>query len=387
MKPEGRRDLSIWLMGCIVIGQLCVTCANRIEGAPEARKAVSDYIAFESTRAKRYPENTPFAELPDRAPLLDVFLTGPEGSNVILVSRDRTQSGSFFRGRCRWSPDRKWLAWPGEIALFVSDRSGNTQLVYQHEPLQHPSYGVLPPWGFAWGPGSDRLAIWKSSSKIILIVLLNGKVEREIPVQGNGTLTGLDWSSRNVLAEVTNEGNGSYCICALDAGDENANSIKILGREGPIKWVSFSRDGRNIAFVGSAKTGQSLSWVSVDGSQGGEILKNLAGKEGSPDYWQQWYGEWLCYRPRWHPDGKRLVYGDRSHVYVVDKDGSSTRDLTPAGMIAEAPVWSPDGGRIAFHGKRADERFSIWTMDEYGTNCRRITGEASGNDVYPEWAP
>ena len=58
--------------------------------------------------------------------------------------------------------------------------------------------------------------------------------------------------------------------------------------------------------------------------------------------------------PQISPDGKSVVYArghidrvnDRpeSEIWIVDADGSHNRFLTKGG----APVWSPDGTRIAF---------------------------------------
>jgi Tol biopolymer transport system component len=373
---------------CIVISYLCAGCASETESVPKEGKATPDFIAFESTRTKRYPENTAFAELPDRGPLLDVFLTRPDGSDAILLSRDRAQSGSFFRGRCRWSPDRKWLAWPGETALFASDRSGNTQLVYQHEPLQHLSYDVLPPWGFAWGPVSDRLAVWKSTDTKTVIVGLDGAQRGQISLAQQGKVAGIDWSSADLVAQIVDEENGRFCIYYINMADKNQTPRKVVTREGCIRWISFSPSGQDLVFVGKSGKAWSLLGISIEGLELTEIVQNLSGDAGSPWYWVQSFGERLSNRPRWCPDGSRLVYGDRNHVYVVGKDGTGLRDLTPLGMRAEGPVWSPDGTRIAFHGaKSEDELLDIWTMDGDGNNLRQVTNEPFASDVYPEWAP
>jgi Tol biopolymer transport system component len=51
--------------------------------------------------------------------------------------------------------------------------------------------------------------------------------------------------------------------------------------------------------------------------------------------------------PVWSPDGTRLAYVDAgAHVSVMDAGGSSSHELT--GLVSTDPVWSPDGARVVF---------------------------------------
>jgi TolB protein len=73
---------------------------------------------------------------------------------------------------------------------------------------------------------------------------------------------------------------------------------------------------------------------------------------------------------------KDADYGDSpSDIYVVNPDGSGRRNLTAAGDVFEwSPVWSPDGGRIAFTAQGSElSSTQIYVMNADGSNRRQLT--------------
>ena len=102
--------------------------------------------------------------------------------------------------------------------------------------------------------------------------------------------------------------------------------------------------------------------------------------------------------PVWAPDGKRIAFfSDRDtpywysfNLFVMDKDGSNVRNLTPSIPTVQQPaVWSPDGTKIAYWALEEstsedcqyDNVLSIVGLD--GSNLRRVSAKAS----HLTWSP
>jgi Tol biopolymer transport system component len=64
----------------------------------------------------------------------------------------------------------------------------------------------------------------------------------------------------------------------------------------------------------------------------------------------------------------------------MDADGTNVQQLTRFGSQDDAPVWSPDGKRIAFSSDRYGDR-EIFVMDADGTNVVRTNQKGSD----PDW--
>ncbi|MFP5371216.1 MAG: TolB family protein, partial [Actinomycetes bacterium] len=98
--------------------------------------------------------------------------------------------------------------------------------------------------------------------------------------------------------------------------------------------------------------------------------------------------------PVWSPDGRRIAFvsdrdGDED-VYVMRADGSGVRKLThDAGAPAAdmVPAWSPDGSRIAFVSTRSGGP-EIWVMRADGGRPQQLTdNEPFTVDTTPSWSP
>jgi TolB protein len=88
----------------------------------------------------------------------------------------------------------------------------------------------------------------------------------------------------------------------------------------------------------------------------------------------------------WSPDGRRIAFEvqnaahtkpvNRRAIYVVNRDGSGLRQLTPWKLDAgDQPDWSPDGTRILFRSISTGDftRGDLYSIAPDGTGLHRVT--------------
>ncbi len=138
--------------------------------------------------------------------------------------------------------------------------------------------------------------------------------------------------------------------------------------------VTFSRDGKNIAYV--SLQDETLWTSQADGSQKIQLTY-------PPDH---------AALPRWSPDGKQIVYmgsaiGKPWKAYAISAQGGTPEELLPGPTTEGDPAFSPDGARIVFStGEPSGQRNSeIRTMD---VATKQITTVPGSNGMFsPRWSP
>jgi TolB protein len=135
---------------------------------------------------------------------------------------------------------------------------------------------------------------------------------------------------------------------------------------------SFSPDGTQIAFAGSAGGNPDIYVINASGG-GLKRLTTTRAIEASP---------------AWSPTGSQILYtsdiGGTPQIYVMDTDGVNSRRLTYAGNWNDEGAWSPDASKIAF-ACRNEGDFRICVMDVATGRTVEIAGE--GAEGHPSWSP
>jgi Tol biopolymer transport system component len=90
----------------------------------------------------------------------------------------------------------------------------------------------------------------------------------------------------------------------------------------------------------------------------------------------------------WTPEGK-ILYASRTgenwDIWIVNSDGSDSKQLTADGFIDQQPSSSADGRYVVFQSNRSGSR-NIWRIDADGNNPKQLT-EGSYVDENPVCAP
>lgn len=136
---------------------------------------------------------------------------------------------------------------------------------------------------------------------------------------------------------------------------------------------SWSPDGRRLAFVGRSLCCNWLYSVRTDGT----ALRRVIAQEAR---WPTWSTTGTIAFVNYDDRGGSSV-GLKDGTYTIRPDGSQLRRVFGRYWgTGQQPDWSPDGTRIAFVARR-----HIFTMSATGRRLRRLTDTFGDSD--PAWSP
>ena len=104
--------------------------------------------------------------------------------------------------------------------------------------------------------------------------------------------------------------------------------------------------------------------------------------------------------PQWTPDGTRIVFSHRGHIYVVGSSGTSLQRIHGSGdtiwvtdddIVYDFPDISPDGSKIAYLKKHQDwfweNRYWEIATSALDGSGERILTNLDGEVSSPSWSP
>jgi Tol biopolymer transport system component len=86
------------------------------------------------------------------------------------------------------------------------------------------------------------------------------------------------------------------------------------------------------------------------------------------------------------PDGRRIVFSAQGALWVMPATGGRATRITDWRLEPTAPVWSPDGKRIAFQNYAPEGNYHIWTISPDGRHPHELT-DGPFDDREPAWLP
>jgi Tol biopolymer transport system component len=178
---------------------------------------------------------------------------------------------------------------------------------------------------------------------------------------------------RRLVAYRSNPDPASDAADIWIVGLDGAAPRNLTGDPGGDNWApAWSPDGTMLAFSSAREDGTLALWtVRPDGSG----LRRVTQEH--------------CEYADWSPDGTQLVCaapvgaGGPYDLWVVDAASGVRRQLTDTPETEFAPVWSPDGTRIAFQAAHGEE-WAVETIAPDGSGRVRVS---AGEGADPVWSP
>ena len=216
-------------------------------------------------------------------------------------------------------------------------------------------------------PGNSSTAVWEvGRDGNGLRPLLPGW--NSVPHERCGSWTP---DGRYFVFQSSRQGRNSVWVLAEKSSWFGGTSKPVQLTNGPLDFQSpvVSKDGKRIFAIGSQPRAELVRYSGKSGFEpylDGSSIQDLA---FSTD------GKWMAYVTV--PEGQLW----RSRV-----DGTERLQLSPEGLAAELPRWSPDAKQIVFVGSSYKTDWLAYLISSDGTGLRElIPGAPSGYD--PGWSP
>jgi Tol biopolymer transport system component len=191
--------------------------------------------------------------------------------------------------------------------------------------------------------------------------------------------TRADWGRGGQVAFTGTGPDGGSGLWIADGDGRDAHAVTVSGRSNQLFYPSWYPDGKSLAVLDAG----ALTMIRVDVSGGAAtVLTDRA--------------QVMTGMPSVSPDGMAVVFAGQKNagqpynqeenvVWLRTEDGVLPLEKPP--LQGRAPVWSPDGKRIAFESDRGSPQaqYAIFIVNRDGTGLVQVTDYAL-NATHPVWS-
>jgi TolB protein len=264
--------------------------------------------------------------------------------------------------------------------LITSVRTGDTE-VFIVNPFTGDAFNVSK------APGSEeRYPAWSPDGKQVIFTsnLEDGRTYNYYIADDNGLnlkkITSLPAGSVAYWGAFTHDGQWIYFNEGNTARifrvkpDGTQQEVVAEGRD-----ANISPDGNKLVFTQQGQKNWGVWIMDSDGKNRRQIIAEESEIGGIA--------------PVWSPDGKRVAFsmqvGEIAEIFSCNADGSDLRQLTRLNQISSSPSYSPDGEYITFrvtneaywrdskkmkqvYDEKAADKRPVWIMKADGSDSRIV---------------
>ncbi len=236
----------------------------------------------------------------------------------------------------------------------------------------------------AWSPDGSKIAFHSNEGGTIDIwtVSLDGKTSYRL-TRSNNIEINPDWSPDGsmIAYQSLSIGNDKETYDIWIVKNDGSSAKQITFNSGSNMNPCWSPDGSALAFE-SARDG----YVNI------MLITNMKDviNGAEPDFFKLTSGKWEDRKPRWSPDGSRIVFQTNRmgnwDIYEISTDGSDLKPFIATLADEIEPDWSPDRRWIIFSTNEPGY-YEIQALD-WPEKIRKIKLSSTYQDAHhPRWSP